>query len=104
MKTMNLDQKTTPDPAPVSPGYAFALEQHDKIESAYLDAVAAHRAACGTERGPMGLTPDHVKASPEWRATRATMDRAQRNLADFNRGFLKLYKAEWKATLQSRRK
>lgn len=101
---MTLDPKTTPDTAPVSPDYAFALAQHDKIESAYLDAVAAHHAACGTERGPMGLTPDHVKASPEWRTTRTTMDRAQRNLANFNRGFLKLYKTEWKATLQSRRK
>lgn len=101
---MNHDPKTTSVPAPVSPDYTFALAQHDKIESAYLDAVAAHRDACGTERGPMGLTPDHVKASPEWKATRTTMDRLQRNMVDFNRGFLKLYKTEWKATLQSRRK
>lgn len=91
------------EPAPVPPGYAEALRMHDEIEAAYLSAVAKHRAACGTTRLPTGLTPDHVKASPEWKITRSKMDRAQRILAEFNRGFLKRYKKEWKRTLEERR-
>ena len=34
--------------------------------------------------GPMGLTPDSVKASPEWKAKRASYDRAFAALRAFN--------------------
>lgn len=84
--------------------YPEALKLRDQVEGAYLDAVVSHRAACGTVRGPMGLTPDHVKATPEWKQSRTAMDRAQRTLAAFNSQFLKRYKTEWKATLLERRK
>lgn len=83
--------------------YPQALQIHDMVENAYIEACEKHRATCGEERGPMGLTPDHVKATPEWKASRAEMDRAHRRLRDFNQAFLKQYKREWKETLYARR-
>lgn len=40
-------------------------------------------------RGPMGLTPDDVKASPEWRKAKARYDRAFANLRAFNAAMVK---------------
>jgi hypothetical protein len=35
-------------------------------------------------KGPMNLTPDPVKATPEWKAAKAATDKAFANLRAFN--------------------
>lgn len=49
---------------------------------------AAHKAASDAlqafPRGPMGLTPDRVKASPEWQAAQRAYQKAHRDLRNFN--------------------
>lgn len=83
--------------------YEFALSQHDAIE-AEANAASLHlKAVSGAEKGPMGLTPDHIKATPEWKAAHSTYYAATRKLQTFNRGFLKQFSKEWRATLLERR-
>ena len=53
------------------------------------DAVAREREAAAAlaafPRGPMGLTPDSVKASPEWQAAKAAWTEAFSALRAYNR-------------------
>ena len=48
-------------------------------------------------RGPMGLTPDPVKAMPEYQAAKAAYDAAFAALRDFNGKYVKIFKAEIQA-------
>lgn len=43
-------------------------------------------------RGPMGLTPDHIKASPEWKEARRQYDYWFSQLRAYNKAFLKTHK------------
>ncbi len=47
--------------------------------------------------GPMGLTPDHVKATPEWKAYRIAHDTAFAALRNFNGWYVKTFKKEIRA-------
>lgn len=62
--------------------------------------------ARGTESGPMGLTPDHVKASKEYQEAYANHARAFRQMQSmnswFNRTFKREYAAERRATMAAR--
>lgn len=53
-------------------------------------------------KGPMGLTPDHVKASPEWKAAYQAHARAFAALRDFNGKFVKAFKKELAAERKAR--
>jgi hypothetical protein len=48
--------------------YDEAKAEQARLEAAYNEASAALEAMSGG--GPMGLTPDHVKASPAWQSAR----------------------------------
>jgi hypothetical protein len=54
-------------------------------------------------RGHMGLTPDHVKASPEYQAAKAAHGIAFRRLQDFNSSFVKKFSNELRAERLRRR-
>lgn len=84
--------------------YQFALSQHDAIE-AEASAASLHLKAISKCEGTssMGLTPDHIKATPEWKAAHTGYYAASRKLQNFNRGFLKQFSKEWRATLMERR-
>ena len=55
---------------------------------------AASVAISSFPTGAMGLTPDHVKQSPEWRAAYSRYWSANNSLRNFNRKFLKQYRKE----------
>lgn len=55
-------------------------------------------------RGPMGLTPDHIKASPEFRAAKLAFDRAFATERAFNSVFVPRFKKEEKARRDAERK
>lgn len=63
------------------------------LEAEYRAAVARLDAVSG-ERGPMGLTPDAVKATPEWQAARKASDGAFAVLRVFNGANVPIFKAE----------
>lgn len=46
--------------------------------------------------GPMGLTPDHVKLSPEYRAAKSAWDLQFHKLRTFNGAFTREFRAELK--------
>lgn len=53
-------------------------------EQLWDDCKAAGAALKAFPRGRMGLTPDAVKATPEWRAAKQAYDRAFAALRSFN--------------------
>lgn len=54
-------------------------------------------------KGPMGLTPDEVKSSPEWQAAQHNFARAFQVLREFNGSYTKTFAAELKHERQARR-
>lgn len=83
--------------------YEFALSQHDAIEAEANAACLHLRIVSGPGIGPMKLTPDHIKATPEWKAAHSAYYASTSKLQTFNRGFLKQFSKEWRATLLERR-
>ena len=45
-------------------------------------------------KGPMGLTPDHVRAMPEYKKAKADFDKAFTIMQKFNQQFVKQFKKE----------
>lgn len=75
-------------------GYAAA-----KAARAQLDATV-HRLGAVLQafpKGPMGLTPDAVKATPEYMAAKTDYETAFNQLRDFNARFLKAFPKEIRA-------
>lgn len=78
--------------------YTFeqALERKLFLESV-VDNLSKEGHQKFPERGPMGLTPDHIKATPEWKAHRSAFDSAMRQQRVFGTWFLKQFKKEYAA-------
>lgn len=54
-------------------------------------------------RGPMGLTPDSVKATAEWKKAHAIFNSAFAYQRGFNTGFMRLYKKQWREECHAKR-
>jgi len=71
--------------------FAEAKAKADALWKAHEDAAAPlDRFA----RGPMGLVPDAVKASPEWRTAYAAERKAFAELRAYNAWYVKAFKKE----------
>jgi hypothetical protein len=77
--------------------YAIAKQVKAQLEIECGLASQALRAIPGIGSGPMGLTPDAVKATPEYREAKARSDATFAALRNFNGKFVKLFAAEIKA-------
>ena len=82
--------------------------KHIKAQAEAAERTAAEklRSAKGTENGPMGMTPDHVKANPEFQKAWAQHAAAFRAMQQVNQWFTKHFKKEYAAernALQARR-
>jgi len=64
------------------------------LEKEMAEAEAVMRAF---PRGPMGLPPESVRLSPEYRAAKARTDRAFARLRAFNGAFVKRFAKELRA-------
>jgi len=51
----------------------------------------------------MGLTPDHVKALPEWKVAKNSFDSSFAELREFNTFFIKTFKKEYAIERQNKR-
>ncbi len=60
------------------------IELCEQAEAAWREAGKAMKAIPGIGSGPMGLTPDHVKFSPAYRAAKAASDAAFAKLRKLN--------------------
>lgn len=74
-----------------------------ELEMAHDAAAIRLRLASGTERGTMGLTPDHIKATPEWRNAFNAERNAFKAMADFNKHINKMFKRELMEEFKARR-
>ncbi len=76
--------------------FAAFIAARDIIESD-CRAASDRLAALGANSGPMGLTPDSVKFSPEFRQARADYESAFRALQSLNRRNAKRFAPEIRA-------
>ena len=83
-----------------NPAYHVAKSVKAGIEA---DVEKAGDALEKFPRGPTGLTPDHVKFSPEYRAAKSTFDTHFNRLRNFNKTFVKTFKKEITADRRQRR-
>lgn len=84
-----------------TPGYPEALARRDALELAVSQCGSALKAF---PRGAMGLTPDAIKSSPEFRAAKEAYNRAFAELRAFNADFVKRYAKDEAKRRASRRK
>lgn len=82
--------------------YAVARQIRDRIEADAKAAGERLRAIPGVGSGQLGLTPDHVKASPEYRAALADWQREFDRLRAFNAAYLRRFRREIKAERRAR--
>ena len=81
--------------------FDVALKYQDSLNAALDSAGSAlDKYAKG---GTFGLTPDHIKATPQWQADRLAFDTSMRNLREFNTVFLRNYKKEYRKHIQAKR-
>jgi len=81
------------------------FKQAQALLEANVTATAiALRAIPGAGSGSMGLTPDAVKASPEYRSAKAAYDAAFHALREFNGKWVNVFAAEIKAERAARYK
>jgi hypothetical protein len=71
--------------------YDEAKLERDRLQAEMQSASAIMQTF---PRGEMGLTPDHIKASPEWRAARARYQTALSAMQTFNATFIPRFKKE----------
>ena len=83
--------------------YAIAKAANDAIAKEYHDAVAHLNAVSGDERGPFGLTPDHIKATAEWKAAWNNERRLFGVWRMSNMDMVNNYASEMKAEREARR-
>jgi hypothetical protein len=56
------------------------------------------------EKSVMGLTPDHIKALPEWKEAKKAFEKSFVELRNFNGWFVKQFKKEYAAERKNRYK
>lgn len=81
--------------------YAAALSTKADIEAIHTRASDELRALAGG--GPMGLTPDSVKQSPEFKAAQSVFNYWHARLRQFNAAFIRQYGKQYHAELRAKR-
>lgn len=84
-----------------APSSAF---EQAKVEEARVEKEMdeAQAAISAFPRGPTGLTPDAVKATPAWQAAKRRVDKAFAQLRAFNAVFVKRFAKELRAERNKR--
>lgn len=82
-----------------STAFEQAKAERDEIERESDEADAVLKTF---PRGPMGLTPDSVRATPEWKAAKARSERAFARLRAFNTVFVRRFAKEIRAEQAAR--
>lgn len=72
-----------------------------EIEDILARSSTQLKGISGVGSGPMGLTPDTVRATPEWRSARTAYDEAFGASRAFNQGFNKTFETELKSERQA---
>lgn len=78
-----------------------ALKHKEALEAAYKHASDTLQAF---PRLGNGLTPDSVRALPEWQEAKQKYNHAFENLRNFNAQFMKQYAKEYRDHIKTQRK
>lgn len=89
--------------APYSQAFLIYRTARDILDRNASDASARLNAIPGIGSGVMGLTPSHVKASPEFQQAHGAYMQAHKALAELNRINLPRFKLELARERQERR-
>lgn len=81
-------------------GYSDAKAYRDKLDSHVANLSQTLKSF---PKGAMGMTPDSVRASVEFKKVKSEFDGAFQKLRNFNEKFTKVYKGEIQADRASRR-
>jgi hypothetical protein len=76
--------------------FEIAKAAAERLYEEYKAACKELKAIPGVSSGPMGLTPDAVKATPEYQAAKARMDATFQGLRTYNAWYTKTFKKELK--------
>lgn len=74
--------------------YAINKAHAALLNDDYTAAIRNLKAIPGVGSGPMGLTPDDVRARPDYRFAKQVMDKAFAELRAFNAVYVKRFKKE----------
>jgi len=74
--------------------FIIAKQSKKVLETALDVADKALKAFDSYGKSEMGLTPDHVKAMPEWQQAKKDFDLAFAQLRNFNGWYMKAFKKE----------
>lgn len=66
----------------------------DKLAKEYKEKSDALQAFDKLGKTELGLTPDHVKASPEWKQAKADYENAFQAFRNYNQWYTKAFKKE----------
>lgn len=80
--------------------------QAARAKQAQLEAESTRlgRAMNAFPKGPMNLTPDSVRATPEWKAAKAASDKSFQAYRNFNGMMLKAFPKELQAERAAKRR
>jgi hypothetical protein len=78
--------------AAVPTDYAEAKARQAELEAEAKRTTQALKAVAGDH--PMGLTPDAIKATPEWKTAKRESDAAFRALQNYNTTYVSRFKSE----------
>lgn len=78
--------------------FEIATAQRDQLDAMLKEALGALRELTDDLAGDtprvMGLTPDHVKANPDWRAAKSKADALFQALRTFNGFYVRHFRRE----------
>jgi hypothetical protein len=80
--------------------FKAARARQDQLEA---ESQRTGRVMDSFPKGTMNMTPDHVRATPEWKAAKAASDQAFQAYRNFNATMLKAFPNELKAERLARR-
>lgn len=78
----------------IADDYAVAKQAKQLFERNHIEAAAKLAAIPGVGSGPMGLTPDSVKSTPEFQTAWQAERKAFEALRQFNGAFVKKFRKE----------
>ena len=76
---------------PTALPYDLALTCLNNLYAEHAAASLALRAIPGSGSGPMGLTPDHVRARPDWQAANERYNVAHAAVRSFTPSFMRAH-------------
>ena len=79
--------------------FKAAKAEHDRLDNEMKEASKRLK---NYPTGKMGLTPDHVKNTTNWKRDKENFDRAFRTLRSYNGVYVKKFKRELKAERDER--